>query len=187
VQARALEFFGSQEALDARRQLRNARAMKSKATREKNIERERIAKLNELEAAWRSISPLPLPDHRFVRFYCDPDFAPRIQVVLQKLQRFVEKQQRRETLVAALAARGLPLRSDSKLCDAWIKNQTDLTLEQVVETMWKMKIVYQDCQFEQRWDNYRAMQEFYDHDDYLYEMRKFQDILFKEWQAALPK
>lgn len=65
----------------------------------------------------------------------------------------VEQRRRRETLVAALEAAGLELRSDSWMCQQFIEGKTT-DLEGVVATMKKMKILYSPpCNFGARWES----------------------------------
>lgn len=46
-------------------------------------------------------------------------------------------------LVEALGTRGLILRSDSTLCRGWLEGDTNKSLDEVVEIMYKMKVVYE--------------------------------------------
>ncbi|KAJ3046121.1 hypothetical protein HDV00_003871 [Rhizophlyctis rosea] len=96
------------------------------------------------------------------------------------------KVNRREDLEAALAAKGLELRSDSQRCANYIEGKGRLSLEQVVEIMYRMHIIHEHSVYTELLDNEydNGHDEFYesDYDDRTFERRRYFNAgAFREW------
>ena len=58
-----------------------------------------------------------------------------------------KRTQRKAVLVAALAARGLEFRDDSKLCEMYVNGWSDMPLDEIVATMDKMHFFHTYTQY----------------------------------------
>lgn len=114
------------------------------------------------------------------------------------IKREAVRKEREAELVAALRSKGLEMRADSYLCEAYIEGDNEYTKCQIVYTMFKMKIVHEECAFKSHWDQYynehfsRDYDDFwfrepYDKDDVRRARQEMQDDLFEEWKAANPE
>jgi len=112
----------------------------------------------------------------------------------------VAEQRRRAELTAALAAKGLELRSDSKLCDEYIEGECEYSLTEIVHIMFQMKVLYEECDFQAEWNDYfnanfveRAR--YWDNDymcrygsgDIRRARHELEESLFHKWKLANPE
>lgn len=114
------------------------------------------------------------------------------------LKREAVRQARQADLVAALQAKGLEMRGDSYLCQAYIDGDNEYSKCQIVYTMFKMKIVHEECNFKILWDQYYNEHFSRDYDDYWYRepfdkddirtaRQELQEDLFNNWKQANPE
>ncbi len=108
---------------------------------------------------------------------------------------------RKAILVSALAKKNIQFREDSTLCEAYIEGSTNRSLKEIVEIMFKMKILYTETNYEAEWDDYYEAHfahihrdEFDWYDDFRdlkWEIREarenMQDRMFHEWKLAHPQ
>ena len=61
----------------------------------------------------------------------------------------IKQTKKKEELIVALNNAGLVLRNDSVLCEKYIENDTEYTLDEVVERMCQMKYLYEYCHMDE--------------------------------------
>jgi len=84
----------------------------------------------------------------------------------RKLKKEQAVTDRKAALVAALQAKGLTLRFDSKLCTAFITNNAEaLSLPDTVDTMYRMHAIYRHSNIEELWEDARESGYWADRDE----------------------
>lgn len=63
------------------------------------------------------------------------------------LKKQIKKESRKQKLIMALNAAGVQFRNDSKLCRLYIDDETDYSLNDVVNRMCQMKYLYEYCNY----------------------------------------
>lgn len=67
------------------------------------------------------------------------------RAVIARQKRYVRQAKRKEKLVAALQAAGVPFRSDSQFSEMYIESKRGVTLDRVVRRMSEIKYLYDYC------------------------------------------
>lgn len=67
-------------------------------------------------------------------------------------EKMTMKEKRKKVLVKALKEKGLELRSDSVLCSNYMEGCNEIPLEEIVKTMKKMKILYEELDLGEKWE-----------------------------------
>jgi hypothetical protein len=95
------------------------------------------------------------------------------------------REARRAELAAALGARGLTLRDDSVLCGHYVENAAP-PLAEVVETMHRARVVWDECNFAARWKAYLERQPWMGWATLKESRRRLLDELYAQWQREHP-